>query len=442
MLEFIHEKLEEKIGKFISDSLEIKIITAFLKRSGLEFLNKVSHKEVSVICGIDFFITEPEALKYLESKNYKINIFYEPHKTFHPKCIYIKTTSDEYLVVGSSNITFGGLNKNYEASVLISKCVFNKDVFEIFNNYFTKLSESKYCIGLHHPKFEKYTNDYNKYKNIKDNFDKEMEELYNKNEKPFNDIKEINIDDWINHDVFGLGSVFEKNENSIDVYFIEHGLKKIEINNKLEKINTFNSKYIDKYFEVNNIEKLNQVIEEYKLKGKESLKERDSFYEKWKPYFMKKMSSTDIYNFFYESSKIWTLMKLKKIYISKDADVFNKYMEILNDNNISILKRFDIVCNSKKNKQIIKGIKDGITSIILSFLYPKECIVYNTASNELLKYFNIRIKYSINKRLTYKYLQYSFFGRWLKENYNFRDFVDVDNFIGFVKVNYLNRPNK
>jgi HKD family nuclease len=439
MVEFIDEKLKDKIEKVISDSLEIKIVTAFLKKSGLDIFRSIPHNKVSVICGIDFFITEPDALKDLENRNFQIKVFHEPKKTFHPKCIYVKTMNKEYLVVGSSNITFGGLSNNYEVSILLNNDFSNQSVFNNFNSYYKNLLESKYCINLNHAIFMNYSEKYKDFNNSKENFDNEIEDKYYKNEKPINNLFDINKNDWIYHDNFGLGFIVEKNETNVDVFFIEEGLKKIVITNKINKIFTFDSKLLDKYFEIKNVNSLNEIIDEYKLKGKKSLEERDVFYRKWKPYLMNEMSSENIYNFFEESSKIWTLMMLKKNILSNDVNEFNDYMKILNDNNLSILKRFEIVCNKAENGKIFSGISYGITSSILSILYPTECIVYNNASNDFLEYFNIRMQKSNGGKPINRYFQYSLFGRILKEKYDFRDLVEVDCFIGYVKVNYLKK---
>ncbi|WP_461245730.1 phospholipase D-like domain-containing protein [Treponema sp. R6D11] len=439
MVEFINEKLKDKIEKVISDSLEIKIVTAFLKKSGLDIFKIINHNKVSVICGIDFFITEPDALKYLENKNFQIKIFHEPKKTFHPKCIYVKTIDKEYLVVGSSNITFGGLSNNYEVSILLDNDFTNQNVFINFNKYFNNLLSSKYCIGLNHQIFMNYSEKYNDFCKNKENFDKEIEDKFYNNDKPVTNLADLSIDDWVYHDDFGLGRIEEKNEANIDVFFIERGSMKIGISNKLNKIFTFDSKLLDKYFEIKDVNSLSKIIDEYRLNGKRTLEERDIFYQKWKPCLMNEMSSTDIYNFFEESSKIWTLMMLKKNILSGDVDEFNDYMKILNNNNLSILKRFEFVCNKAKSGKIFSGISYGITSLILSILYPTECIVYNNASKGFLEYFNIKMQKSNSKKQTNKYFQYSLFGKILKEKYNFRDLVEVDCFIGFVKVNYFKK---
>jgi hypothetical protein len=211
----------------------------------------------------------------------------------------------------------------------------------------------------------------------------------------------------------------------------------IRISNQLNKIFSFDSKLLDKYFIINNVHSLDDVIDKYKSNGKKSLEERDLFYKKWKPCLLKTMDTSDIYNFFEESSKIWTLMMLKKNVLSKDVDEFNIYMNILKDNSLSILKRFETVCNKAKHMKIFSGISYGITSSILSILYPEECIVYNNASNDFLEYFNIKMQNTNGKKPIDRYFQYSLFGRILKEKYNFRDLIEVDCFIGFVKVNYL-----
>jgi HKD family nuclease len=219
MLEFIDEKLKEKIKKIISLSVEIKITTAFLKYSGLDIFESISHNKVTIICGIDFFITDPSALEYLHDKAFCVRIYHELKKIFHPKCIYIKTKDKEYLIVGSSNITIGGLSNNYEVSVIIDNDFSNTEIFERFGNYFKNLFESKYCIDLNHHIFIDYKEKYIKYKNSKEDFDKEIGDKYYPNDKPVNSLQDLNRDDWIYHDTFGLGCIIEKNINDINVFF-------------------------------------------------------------------------------------------------------------------------------------------------------------------------------------------------------------------------------
>jgi len=438
-VEFIYNDLEKRILPLIQKSVEIKILTAFLKKSGLNFINSIPHKNMSIISGIDFFITEPEAVYYLSENGYNIKILYEPRKVFHPKIIYIRSNANkESLVVGSSNITFGGLNSNYEASLLIEKDFSTELIFQKFNKYFDTLQKSKYCIDVENKIFIDYCKKFSSNPiNVKDKFDNDIEENYFQDEKPISNIDEINRDDWIYHDKFGLGYVMEKKEKNMDVFFLEKGIMTLMISNMLQKIFNFDSVLLDKYFSINEIDKFNNIVNQFK-KNKESLEKRSIFYEKWKEYLSRKMTSDEIYLFFEEASDFWTLMELKKNILSEDEKEFNDLLNILNDQNLSIYKRFELACNKKNEGKVFDGIGPGITSTILSILYPDYCIVYNNASNDFLDYFNIESKIKENKPVN-KYYQYLLFCKIIMEKYNFENLIEVDCFIGYVKVNYLRK---
>jgi hypothetical protein len=437
-MEFIYNDLEQKILPLIQESVEIKILTAFLKKSGLGFIKSMPHKKLSIISGIDFFITDPEAVYYLSENGFNVRIFYEPRKVFHPKIIYIRSNANkENLIVGSSNITFGGLNSNYEASLFIKKDFSTELVFQEFNKYFDTLQKSKYCINIENKIFIDYCEIFNLNKiNAKDTFDNDIEKKYFRDEKPINNIDEIKRDDWIYHDKFGLGCIMERNEKIIDVFFMEKGEMKLTVSNMLQKIFSFDSALLDKYFSINRAVEFNSILNKFMEQKEESIKKRYIFYEKWKNYLSREMVSDEIYSFFEEASDFWTLMELKKNILSEDEKEFNSLLDILNNQNLSIYKRFELACNKKNENKVFGGIGPGITSTILSILYPDICIVYNNASNDFLNYFNIEsiIK---NNKTTNKYYQYLLFCKIIMEKYNFKNLIEVDCFIGYVKINYL-----
>ena len=67
-MEFIYKELNKKIEDIMMKSEEIIIITAFIKKSSIPFFEKIPHNNISIICGIDFFISDPEAIKKLHSR--------------------------------------------------------------------------------------------------------------------------------------------------------------------------------------------------------------------------------------------------------------------------------------------------------------------------------------------------------------------------------------
>ena len=196
---------------------------------------------------------------------------------------------------------------------------------------------------------------------------------------------------------------------------------------------------MNKYFKIENIDNLDNIVNKYKENDNISLVARDVFYKKWRDYLLRKMEPNEIYDFFEDASVFWTLMQLKKNIFSEDCDEFNECLNILRNENISLLERFSNVCDKTNGINILKGIGPGITSTMLSILYPDSCIVYNNASNDFLNYFNIEKTNFKGKKAEDKYYQYILFSKILMEKYKFKNLIEVDCFIGYVKINYLRK---
>lgn len=122
-------------AKAISDILknaeEITIAVAFLKLAGAALLTQLLDKrleagaEVEVFVGTDFFLTSPEALDQLLSLKQrhpicKVLIAEQASATFHPKA-YVARRGDQYRsLIGSANLTSGGLSSNEELSLCVT----------------------------------------------------------------------------------------------------------------------------------------------------------------------------------------------------------------------------------------------------------------------------------------------------------------------------------
>lgn len=124
----------QKICKGLSSASEIFICTAFLKVPGLtlirESLEAALHRgaTATVLVGLDFFITDPKALRELfdlmGNKKYQkrahLLICAQSNETFHPKLYFWRNGKDTNIVIGSANLTSGGLTRNIELSVMHS----------------------------------------------------------------------------------------------------------------------------------------------------------------------------------------------------------------------------------------------------------------------------------------------------------------------------------
>ena len=114
---------------------EVRIATAFLNIRGLDYVLPEMHRilesegAISVVHGADFRITEPDAIDRLMHLNsrfarmtYRLNFGWDLTQShrFHPK-MYVWT--EDYrsytAVIGSSNLTLGGLLNNTEVNAIL-----------------------------------------------------------------------------------------------------------------------------------------------------------------------------------------------------------------------------------------------------------------------------------------------------------------------------------
>jgi HKD family nuclease len=128
-------KPEESLHSVLRFGSSVRIATAFVKRSGLGLFREDLERlldaggKLEVIFGLDFRITDPQAVEDLmtlarkyESAQYFAfsDDLHDDAPTFHPK-LYIGEARDgaTLAMLGSSNLTRGGMDLNLEANVLL-----------------------------------------------------------------------------------------------------------------------------------------------------------------------------------------------------------------------------------------------------------------------------------------------------------------------------------
>ena len=101
-------------------------ISAFASESGVYglsgFLNaaKKNFKNLNLIVGVDLDGTSKEALEEILPLNINSYIFYQIEQPiFHPKIYLLEGAKETKIIIGSSNLTRGGLFTNVESSMLI-----------------------------------------------------------------------------------------------------------------------------------------------------------------------------------------------------------------------------------------------------------------------------------------------------------------------------------
>src|SRR6266478_8414253 len=131
-MQFITQPFGEvRLGEFLLTHLtdpqwtSFRAAVAFVKRSGTQhirqpLLNFTNHGTVRLSAGIDLYGTSREGLTDLlnATPNGQLYIYRNngPY-TFHPKVYLFKSAQHADVIVGSGNLTGGGLFTNYEASL-------------------------------------------------------------------------------------------------------------------------------------------------------------------------------------------------------------------------------------------------------------------------------------------------------------------------------------
>ncbi len=134
-MQFIPQPFSQvRLGEFLLTHLAdpqwtaFRAAIAFVKRSGTRHIRQPllafsNRAEVRISSGIDFYGTSREGLVDLLQSTPGGQVFVYRNNgpyTFHPKIYLFKSNTRADLVVGSGNLTGGGLFTNYEASLAAS----------------------------------------------------------------------------------------------------------------------------------------------------------------------------------------------------------------------------------------------------------------------------------------------------------------------------------
>jgi HKD family nuclease len=146
-----HSKsLSSILSQRIIQSNDIRIAVAFLSMRGINLLYDSIDSALNqgasfeFLAGLDMRTTEPEALQFLYnlSKNNANLTLYcyasiEPSSIYHPKIYLLKNINGMKVIaiVGSSNLTEGGLRRNIEANLVIEADVDHEIIVDSYLTY-------------------------------------------------------------------------------------------------------------------------------------------------------------------------------------------------------------------------------------------------------------------------------------------------------------------
>jgi len=137
----ILSNLNYSIGNIINQELQsvnsAKIAVGFLKYSGVKVIEKAldsflkNNGNIEIIAGLDFKTTDPQSMHYFIRLQKQVSglKFYcygdkKENKTnvvFHPKIYLFEKGRETTGIVGSTNLTRGGLLTNFEVNVVIKE---------------------------------------------------------------------------------------------------------------------------------------------------------------------------------------------------------------------------------------------------------------------------------------------------------------------------------
>lgn len=138
----VAQELETMLAKQSIKTLYI--VSAFARIKGVLLIEKAITKASSkpeniiTIVGNDLNGTSKEAVEKLYSLSNEVYIFHSSDQsiTFHPKIYAGFTETEGFAIVGSNNMTYGGLGSNIEASILLQ---YNLDTAKVFTSQLTDL---------------------------------------------------------------------------------------------------------------------------------------------------------------------------------------------------------------------------------------------------------------------------------------------------------------
>jgi HKD family nuclease len=116
---FVRKLHEGLLDLSAPDYGKINVAVAYVKETGLDVLDSMNVKIDRGIVGDAFGVTQPGALRRLLKGRSNIRMAQVATGTFHPKLYMVPYDDSLGAIVGSANLTGGGLDLNEEASIAL-----------------------------------------------------------------------------------------------------------------------------------------------------------------------------------------------------------------------------------------------------------------------------------------------------------------------------------
>lgn len=119
------DRIGDALAERADDATAFWMLAAWAQESGLSHLQPIIETvrarggAADAILGVDQGIATIEGLRLARRTFGLVHLFHDGRRTFHPKLYVIETDESSRIVVGSGNVTEGGLYTNYEAAAVV-----------------------------------------------------------------------------------------------------------------------------------------------------------------------------------------------------------------------------------------------------------------------------------------------------------------------------------
>ncbi|RMD58717.1 NgoFVII family restriction endonuclease [Candidatus Parcubacteria bacterium] len=154
--------LEEAFSK----ASQARFAVAFLSLSGVSIIERWLDDllqrggDAEFLVGLDFHTTAPEALRHLWRKQQQFDryrlICFRGKETYHPKLYLFREENGLQAIVGSSNLTEGGLRANVEVNVMLDFPNAEDETAQALLDFYTRLKFSQGCFVPDEAYIEQY----------------------------------------------------------------------------------------------------------------------------------------------------------------------------------------------------------------------------------------------------------------------------------------------
>lgn len=177
-VKLITSHLGKDIIEQIDKSSTVYILTAFVMKSGVQFLKEALQKavyryaDIKICTGDYLFITQPEALEELVniSEKIEIRIWKSNGTSFHPKAYLFQDENNDCLFVGSSNMSRSALSNGVEWNISVSN---HDDVFSEAMDHFLQAFYSNQTVPINNETINEYRAQYEQFHSKNPNLAKE-----------------------------------------------------------------------------------------------------------------------------------------------------------------------------------------------------------------------------------------------------------------------------